>query len=195
MFRTVVAASVIVASMGFPPAFAAAPQPLAAPAAPGICLFSRNGAVAPSRAGQAGTQRLQQLVAGVNAELNPQQQQMVSDNAALQAQKSSLSAGAFQQRNTALEQRFQAFQQLRQLRNAQVQATQTQVEQYIDQAMAPVLDAVSASHRCSVVLDRANAYRFAAGMDLTDQVRVGLDQRLPTVQFNLVAPEAVQPKK
>lgn len=192
MFRAIVAASLVVGSV---PSFAAAQQLQMGPPTPGVCLFSRSGAVTASRAGQAGTARMQQIVAGINADLNPQQQQISADGTALQAQKASLSAAQFQQRANALQLRFQAFQQLQQLRNAQIQATRNQVEGYVDQAMNPVLDSVSVAHHCAVVLERGNAYRFNAAMDLTDQVRVGLDQRLPTVQFNLVTPEAVQPKR
>ena len=195
MFRAIIAASLIAGSAGIvPSAVAAQALQMGAPI-PGVCLFSRSAAVSASRAGLAGTARMQQIVAGINADLNPQQQQISADGAALQAQKSALSAAQFQQRGAVLQQRFQTYQQLQQLRNAQVQATRNQVEGYVNQAMDPVLDAVAVARRCAVVLERGNAYRFNAAMDLTDQVRIGLDQRLPTVQFNLVAPEAVQPKR
>jgi len=192
MSRALFALSLLAAASGFAPSVVLAQTPQMAPPPPGVCLFSRLSAIGASHAGQTGTQRMQQLVSGINAELQPQQQQLAADAKDLQTQKVALSPAVFQQRASALQGRIQAFQQLEQLRNAQLAQTKAQVEQYIGQALDPVLDSVTVAHHCAVVLERGGAYRFNAAMDLTDQVRVGLDQRLPTVQFNLVAPEAAQ---
>jgi len=192
MHRSFLAVSILVAASGLTPSAVFADAIQMAPPTPGVCLFSRPAAIGASHAGQAGTQRMQQLLTGVNAELQPQQQQLVADSKALQAQKASLPAAQFQERASALQTRIQSFQQLEQMRNAQLAQTKAQVEQYIGQTIDPVLDAVTVEHHCSVVIERSAAYRFNAAMDLTDQVRVGLDQRLPSVQFNLVTPEAVQ---
>ncbi len=195
MLRTISVLSLLVGSIAVMPCYAVA-QPLALGAAtPGVCLFSRNAAMAASHAGVAGTERMQTIVAAVNAELNPQQQQILTDAKNTQAQKSSLSPAIFQQRGLALEQREQTFQQLQQLRNAQVQQTRVQVEQSISQAIDPFLDAATIAHRCSIVLERSNAYRFNAAMDLTDQVRTALDQKLAPIQFNLAPPESVQGRR
>ena len=192
MLRATPLLAFILGSTALAPAVAGAQQSPVTAMTPGVCLFSRTAAMGGSRAGQSGTQRMQQIVSQVNAELDPQQQSILQENNALKTAQSSLSAAQYQQRAAAVTTRAQTFLQLKQLRNAQIGRTKALAEQAIGQVMDPLLEAVLAEHHCSVVFDRSTAYRWNGAMDLTDQVRAGLDQRMPTIQLNLASPESVQ---
>lgn len=195
MFRAGVFISFLVAASSATPAFAEAQQLQFGAATPGVCLFGRAAAIGGSRAGQAGTQRLQELVKGVEAELNPQQQAIVQENNALQAGQKTIPAAQLQQRTLQLQQRSQAFKQLRELRSAQLQRTKTLAEQAIAQAIDPALGPILIARKCSVLFERSTAYGWNPAMDLTSQVVQELDRRLPAVQINLAPPESVPARR
>ena len=195
MFRSVFIVFLALGAAGSGPSGALAQPVQMGPALPGVCLFSRTAALGASRAAADGERRLQQLIAGVNAELNPQNQVITQEDNAVQAQRGSLTADEYQKRLEPVRRRAEAYAALRQTRIAQLQKTKTLAEQAIYRQMEPVLEAAVVSHRCSVVLERGGAYLFNGAMDLTDQVRIGLDQRMPTIQFDLAAPDAAPVNK
>jgi outer membrane protein len=174
------------------PLSAAAQQVQFGPATPGVCLLGREAAIGASKAGQAGTARMQQLVRDVAAELKPQQDAIIQENTALEAVRKTLPPAQFQPRAAALQQRAQAFNQLRQLRAAQIQRTKALVEQQIAQAIDPLMGPIIAARKCAVVFERAATYGWNPALDLTPAVVQALDQRMPTIQFNLATPQSVQ---
>ena len=156
----------------------------------GICLFARDSTVAGSKAGQATDARLRQLGAQVQAELAPQQAAIVAENNALNA--AAANAPGRDARIDALQKRATAFNQLQQLRTAQLQQTRAQAIDAILQAMSPFLAPVASARRCSVVFERTATYGFAQAMDLTPEVIHQLDLKMPTMTFNLAPPESVK---
>ena len=135
---------------------------------------------------------MQQLVRDVAAELKPQQDAIIQENNALEAVRKTLPPAQFQPRAAALQQRAQAFNQLRQLRAAQIQRTKALVEQQIAQAIDPLMGPIIAARKCAVVFERAATYGWNPALDLTPAVVQALDQRMPTIQFNLATPQSVQ---
>jgi Skp family chaperone for outer membrane proteins len=170
---------------------AANPNPMGPPIA-GVCLFGRDAAIANSKAGQATDARLRQLTEQVRAEITPEGAAIVAENTAITNAGATLGGAAKQQRVDALQKRAQAFSQLQQLRNAQLEQTRNQALASIVQAMSPLLGPISTSHHCSVVIERSATYGFNQAMDLTPAVVQQLDAHLPTITFNLSPPESVK---
>jgi len=190
MSRTRVLISLLALASASAPSFVAAQQAQYGPPLAGVCVFGRAQAIGGSKAGQAGTARMQQLAGGVDAELNPQRQSLVADGTALQAAQKTLSPAEFAQRSAALRQRAQAFDVLQRTRAAQLRQTRLLAEQQISRTMDPIVAQTITTRRCSVVLDRAALYGANPASDITaDVVRV-LDSQLPTVQFTLAPPPA-----
>ena len=190
MSRTRVLISMLALASAGAPSFVAAQQAQYGPPLAGVCVFGRTQAIGASKAGQAGTARMQQLAAGGTAELNPQRQAIVTEGNALQAGQKTIPAAELQQRGAALRQRAQAFDVLQRTRAAQLQQTRVLAEQQITRAMDPIVAQTITTHRCSVVLDRGALYGANPASDITADVVRGLDAQLPTVQFNLAAPPA-----
>ena len=164
-------------------------NPMGPPIA-GVCLFARDAAIAKSKAGAATDARLRQLAQGVQAELASERQAIVTENDALKAIPA---AQRPQARVDALDKRAAAFNQLQQLRTAQLQATRAQAIEQILKQMDPVLGPVSTGRHCSVVFERTATYGFNAAMDLTPTVVQQLDARMPTMTpFDLARPESVK---
>ena len=169
----------------------ASPNPMGPPIS-GICLFARDAAIAGSKAGQATDARLRQLGTQVQAELTPEQQAIVTENNALNAGATTIPAAQRATRIDALQKRANAFNQLQQLRTAQLQTTRAQALEQILKQMDPVLGPVSTGRHCSVVFERTATYGFNAAMDLTPAVVQQLDAKMPTITFNLAPPESVK---
>jgi Skp family chaperone for outer membrane proteins len=170
---------------------ATAPSPLGPPIA-GVCVFARDFTLANSKAGQASTARLRVLEQQVQTELTPESQAIVAENNAINAPGSSMTALQKQTRTDALQKRATAFEQLRQLRNAQLQQTRAQAVDTILQRVVEVVGPIASSHHCSIILERNTTYGSNPAMDLTPAVVQALDTRLPTMTFDLAPPTSVK---
>ncbi|WP_165186696.1 OmpH family outer membrane protein [Caulobacter soli] len=171
----------------------ARPQPVriaygAAPA--GVCLFSLSMALGGSRAGQDGTQRLQQLQASIKTELDQEEGAILAQTRTLQAQSKTMPAGQYQQAAAQLQQRAQAFLRLRQTRENQIVQTRVNAERQISAAINPILSNLVTARQCGVLLDRGAAYGFNGNADLTSDVIQRVNVSLPQVQVVLAPPTA-----
>ena len=171
---------------------AATPPITHGPPLTGVCVLSRQGAVASSSAGKAASTRLEQLAAQVRAEVAPQEATLQTDAKAFQASAATLSADARQKQGQALQQRAGTLQQLERTRGAQLDVTRSRALQQISTRMGPIAQTVYQSHNCSILLNGDDAV-FAANpaMDLTSSVVAQLNAQLPTLTFDLAPPTAV----
>ena len=149
--------------------------PTFATATPGVCLLSRDGAIGGSKAGQEATIHMQQLANGISTELS--------------TQRGAIGQGT--DPSQSVQQRAQAVAQLEQLRGAQLQRTKLLAEQQIAGALGGAIVPVVAAAKCSVIFERGNSYGWNPAMDITPQVILELDKRLPLIQFSLAPPESV----
>lgn len=191
----VVVSLVSLSSVRDPVLAQARPQPVsitygAAPA--GVCLFSLSSALGGSRAGQDGTQRLQQLQAAIKAELDREEGAILSQTSTLQAQGKTMPAAQYQQAATQLQQRAQAFLRLRQTRESQIVQTRQSAERQISAAINPILSNLVTTRHCGVLLDRGAAYGFNGNADLTSDVILRVNVSLPQIQV-VLAPPTVSP--
>ncbi len=158
----------------------------------GVCVFARDVAVANSKAGQATDARLRVLAQQVQTELTPESQAILAENNAITAPGTSLTALQRQTRVEALQKRAGAFDQLRQLRTAQLQQSRTQALDTILQKMNQILGPIASGRRCSIIIERSTTYGSNPAMDLTPTVVQSLDTALPTLTFDLAPPTSVK---
>ena len=155
------------------PAGASAAAPAAGPAIPGVCVFFRDEALATSTAGKGVSTRMNELRAQVQAELAPEAQSLQSKAQAVQTLP--------KEQQLALREQIGAYQQKEQLRSQELQATLQKQVSVIGQQMAPIVEAVYAEHKCSLLLDRGQVYFANPDMDITSVVVQRLDAKLPSV--------------
>lgn len=168
------------------PAAAAPARPAIAqgPAIPGVCVFSVNQTIGASTVGQYIHTRLDQIVAQVKAELNPEDTAIATDVKALEAQRASLDAAAYQTRGQALQGRINALREKADLRQREVKATEDKALNRVAQELEPIAQSLYQSHRCSILLDRGSVMMANNEMDLTSGAVAALNAKIQQFPFD-----------
>ena len=112
--------------------------------------------------------------------------------------RAAITALAGKQPDAALRTRIEAFQakeataaQELERQQAQIQRNQAYVSQQVNQKLAPLLQPAMERRGANVLLDNGAALRFAATVDITNDVLASLNSALPSVQTT--APAQTQP--
>lgn len=164
---------------------AAAPPPVAqGPAIPGVCILSVNQAITTSTVGRYVSDRMNQIVAQVKAELTPEDTAIATDGRALEAQRTTLAAATFQTRAQALQNRVNALRQKADLRQREVQATEQKSLNRIAQELDPIARQLYAQHRCSMLVNKEAVMIANPEMDITTQAVAGLNARIQQFAFD-----------
>jgi Skp family chaperone for outer membrane proteins len=178
------------------PAPARAPAPAARPAAapaapiahgpaiPGLCILSVNQAISQSTVGGYVKTRLEQIVAQVRAELNPEETAINTDGKALDSAKATLDQATLQSRAQALQARYAAFQQKADQRQREVKATQDKALNRIAQELEPIAQQLYQTHHCSALLDKGSVMLANPEMDLTQNAITALNGKIQQFPFD-----------
>lgn len=162
---------------------ATAPAVVHGPPIAGLCIFSGEGAVGQSQVGKFVVERMRQLDAPSEAELNSQAQAFEQSVQTFNSQRSTLSAEAAEQQATALTQRRAELQQLYQVRARESQATSQKALERINSEMTPLVSQVYQNHHCSVLFDASSVMAASPQSDLTPEVVRLLDAKLTQFPF------------
>ncbi len=173
------------AAAAAPAAKTALPPLTLGAAIPGVCLFSEEGAVSRSSAGEAINKRMQQLAAQVQAELGPEQTSLDADIKTFKDKAASLPQDQQQQQGSALQQRMQDFDGKRAQRQKELEATLRKAINRVDVELEPIVRTVVSGRSCGLLL-KADTAIYAANpqMDITTSVIEQLNTKLPTVTFD-----------
>jgi Skp family chaperone for outer membrane proteins len=170
------------------------------PVIPGICVFNPARAVGASTVGKYVTGRLNELGQQVNAELQAEQAQIQTEAKALEAQRATLTQAQLQAKGEPLQARAAAFQRKVQLRDKEMQETQSRAVQQIAQTMGPIAVQTFTQRGCSVLLNTDALSLFVPGAEITDSVIAGLNVKMQTlaverVHLDQAAPAAAAPAR
>jgi Skp family chaperone for outer membrane proteins len=150
------------------------------PAVAGVCTLRGQNAIADSLVGKSAEERLKQLSAVVEAELQSTGTQLQTEQQALRAMTKEQQA-ASQQRIQDFTARAQEFQRLQEIRSRELQLTRAQVVQTIESDMAPILAQVVTQRGCGIVLERSQLDWANPSMDVTDAVVGGLNAKITSL--------------
>ncbi|MGK6318980.1 OmpH family outer membrane protein [Sphingomonas sp. DT-204] len=170
---SLIAASLL-ACAGMPPAQAQT----FGPPIQGLCLLSRVGAIAASRAGQSMQAQLKQMQGSLNGDLAQRRAALDQQRRQLEARQSAIAPIEYQRQLTALNQQAQT---LEQQQNTRFIAVQQRGQQQIDGALGQALSRVVTRTACSVVMERDHAYGWNNAMDITGAVTKEIDGILPAI--------------
>jgi len=135
---------------------AAPTPPTFGAAVPGQCVLDEQTALGTSNMGKAASDRLQQLKAAVDSELQPEASSLETEYKTLQAEQKTATTPAakqaFDQKAAAWSDRRDQFQQKAQLRQQEMQQTQQQVLAAIFQKMIPSINSVVTQKQCATVI-------------------------------------------
>lgn len=149
----------------------------------GMCVLSTQEALATSTVGKHINTRMQQLIAQVNAELQPEQTVIENEGKAIEAGRTSWDQATLQKRAGDWQARLQGFQRLANQRQRELEATQQKAVSRVLQEMDPVAKQVYQSRRCAIMLDRESVMLANPAMDVTAQVISGLNARIQSFAF------------
>ena len=166
---------------------AAAAAEAAAPPIPGVCVYSQELAIGNSIVGKYVAQRLGQLEAQSNAEVNDTYAKIQADDKALGAQAATMTPEQRQQAGGALQQRANELQALAQQRQRELQLTQqTAVGQIVQNLNPLIVDSFSA-HKCSILIDRNATLLASSTMEITTDLTARLDSKIQQFPFDRVS--------
>jgi outer membrane protein len=166
---------------------AAQPAPLGGAVIPGVCIYSNERAIATSTVGLAVLDRLKQIAGQAQAEVQQVGQQLQSEQTALQASSSTLPKDQLDQRAGMLQAHYEQFQRLRQLREAEIEATRNKEFDVIGQQIDPLLRQIYTERNCGVVVAANSTYGFYnQQMDVTRLVIDRLNTKMQSLSFDRV---------
>jgi outer membrane protein len=164
---------------------AATPPPAVnGPPIPGLCVISNDFVLGTSAVGKFVINRLGQLKAQVDAELNGEGSSLQTDVKALEAQRSSLTPDQFDQKGSALQVRDRDLQRKAQLRQHELQATQEKAFGYVAQQADPIVRQLISERNCSILLNGAAVVVAAPAMDISPAVVQRLDAKVQQFEFD-----------
>lgn len=149
----------------------------------GVCFLSTQEALSTSTVGKHVNTRMQQLIAQVNAELQPEQTVIENEGKAIEAGRATWDQATLQKRAGDWQTRFQTFQRTANQRQRELEATQQKAIARVLQEMDPVAKQVYQTRRCGIMLDRESVMLGNPAMDVTAQVIAGLNARIQTFAF------------
>jgi outer membrane protein len=177
-------------------AFAQAATPAAPPLAhgpplPGVCVIDMDQIVVGSTVGRYVQQRLQQIQAQANAEVNGDNTQLNNDAKALDAQRATLDQTTFEQRATAIQVRNNALQRKVQQRERELQMTEQKALSRVVQEAEQPIRAAYQQKGCSALMPRnatlsvyINTAFYNPAMDMTPQVVAALNAKVTQFAFD-----------
>jgi outer membrane protein len=158
-----------------------------------VCILSINQAITTSTVGKYVSDRMNQIVTQVKAELTPEDTAIATDGRALEAQRSTLDAATFQTRAQALQSRVNGLRQKADLRQREVQATEQKSLNRIAQELDPIARQLYQQHHCSLLLNKDSVMIGNPDMDLTTQAVAGLNARIQQFAFDREHLDTAQP--
>jgi Skp family chaperone for outer membrane proteins len=169
-----------------PPAAATA----AAPSGLNILVVDVQSLLQNSKSAKMVRQQIEQKRAEYAKDISRQEGALKQERDALQRQQPSLSAEAlnkkgreFQQKVTELDKNVQAKRQVLERSNGEAL-------EKIQAAMLKIITEIAKDRKANIVFQRTELVMFDQNFDVTDEVLRKLDEQMPTLTVNFVAPPA-----
>jgi outer membrane protein len=149
---------------------------------PVILFLDQQKVVSESKAGQSIDTQLRSLAEQVSGELQQKEVELQNESQALQANKDSLSKDDFAKRYNALLQKARGLEQLKQIRQTELQQARAQAISDLAEAWDPIAKDLFQKRRGTVLLERQAVLEANESQDITDEVLKQLDRKIATVQ-------------
>ena len=200
MLRAKASRSLLAAAMVFTPVAAAHAQApaqtnaggLGGPVVPGICMLSREAVFAHAKVSVYASERIRQLTAEAQSEVDADRKPIDAEMAALRAQASKLTPDQIRAQQAALGQKLAPVQVKAEQRRKEIEKTRIDAVATISAQLQPMIAAVYAQKGCGLLFDRGTLLGGNFANDLTGAVVAALDARLTQIpiQRAVVPPAA-----
>jgi len=176
---------------------AAAQQPPAAPAAPAAAASSLNILVVDvqallqnSKSAKMVRQQLEQKRIEYQKEMSHEEEALKKERDSIQRQQPSLSQEALGQKTREFQQKLNDFDHNMQVKRQILEKANAEAGEKIQEAMLKIITDIAKERKANLVFQRSELVLFDQQFDVTDEVLQKLDEQLPTLTVNFVAPAA-----
>ena len=173
------------------------PAPVAAPgAAPGaapslnILVVDVQSLLQNSKSAKMVRQQIEQKRTEYQKEMSAQEGVLRQEHDTLQRQQGSLSAEAFNQKGRDFQQKLNDFDKSMQGKRQILEKANSEALEKINEVMLKIIADIAKERKANLVFLRSELVLFDQNFEVTDEVLQKLDEQLPTVNVNFVAPVA-----
>ena len=135
-------------------------------------------------------QQIEQKRAEFQKEMSQQENALRQEHDTLQRQQSSLSAEAFNVKGREFQQKLNEFDKNMQGKRQILEKANSEALEKINEAMLKIIAEITKERKANLVFSRSELVLFDQTYDVSDEVLRKLDEQLPTLTVNFVAPVA-----
>jgi Skp family chaperone for outer membrane proteins len=167
------------------------PAPAAAtPPALSILVVDVQALLQNSKSAKMVRQQIEQKRNEYAKEISQQEEGLRHERDALQRQQASLSQEALNQKGREFQQKVNELDRSVQGKRQSLEKSNAEALENIQSVMLKIITEIAKERKANLVFQRSELVLFDQGFDVTDQVLQKLDEQLPTLTVNFVAPPA-----
>src|SRR5437763_4786525 len=138
-------------------------------------------------------QQIEQKRAEYAKEISHQEEVLRQERDTIQRQQGSLSADALNQKGREFQQKVNELDRNVQGKRQALERSNAEALEKIQEVMLKIITDIAKDRKANMVFQRSELVLFDQGFDVTDEVLKKLDEQLPTLTVNFVAPVASNP--
>jgi Skp family chaperone for outer membrane proteins len=179
-----------------PPAEPPANPPAAAPAAPAVpgslsvLVVDFQALLQNSKAAKMVRQQMEAKRAEYQKELSHQQDALRQEGDALQRQQATMTPEQLNAKRKELQVKVNEFDRNLEAKRQALERSNADSLQKIQEVMVKIITDIAKDRKANVVFQRSELVLYDPGFDVTDEVLQRLDEQMPTLTVNFVAPVA-----
>ena len=184
-----------------PPAPPAPTPPVSAPPAPSVAapmpltvlVVDVQALLQNSKAAKMVRDQIEQKRGEYTKEISHQEETLRAERDAIQRQQASLSADALNQKGHEFQQKVNDLERNVQGKRQALEKSNGEALSKIQEEMLKIIADIAKQRKANLVLQRADIVLFDQSFDVTDEVLQKLDEQMPTLTVNFVAPTPPPP--
>jgi Skp family chaperone for outer membrane proteins len=166
---------------------------LGGPLVPGVCLLSREAILANSKVSLYASERIRQLTAEAQAEVDAERKPIDAQIATLRGQVAKMTPDQIRAQEKALGERLAPIQAKADLRRREIEKTRTDALATISAQTQPMIAAAYAQKGCGLLFDRGTVLGGNYGNDITAAVVAALDAKVTSIPIQRATLPPVAP--
>jgi outer membrane protein len=167
-----------------------APAPAAGPQTLIVLVVDVQSLLQNSKAAKMVRQQIEQKRNEYAKDISHQEETLKQERDALQRQQSSLSAEALNQKGREFQQKVNELDRNVQAKRQALEKSNSEALEKIQESMLKIITEIARDKKANLVFQRGELVLFDQQFDVTDEVLRKLDEQLPTLTVNFVAPVA-----
>jgi outer membrane protein len=175
-----------------PPATPPAPAPAAAPAPTSLAVMvvDVQALLQNSKAAKMVREQIEAKRAEYAKEISHQEEVLRQERDTLQKQQQSLSPEQLNAKGREFQAKVNELDRDVQAKRQALERSNADALQKIQEVMVKIITDIAKDRKANLVFQRSELVLFDQGFDVTDQVLTKLDEQMPTLTVNFVAPVA-----